>query len=208
MNNAVASLFEDAGLVNDLTQFSRIHELDTDEVLMASGDTIVFLPIVLDGVLRVIRQSADDKEVFLYHLYPRQTCAVAISCCMAGRKSTVKAVAEQPTSLLLVPVNQLDYLSKYTEWTHFINSAYATRFGELLDVIDLIAFHKMDVQLFNYLLQRKKANNTALISITHQQIADELHSHREAISRLLRTMEEKGLVRLGRNAIELLTDKI
>ena len=74
-----------------------------------------------------------------------------------------------------------------------------------MKVIDLIAFNQMDKQLLNYLKKRTKAINTKALFVTHQQIAEELNTHREAISRLLRTMEDKGLVKLGRNTIELLT---
>lgn len=81
---------------------------------------------------------------------------------------------------------------------------YQNRFAELLNVIDLIAFSNMDKQLLHYLTERSKALNTRVLEITHQQIADELHTHREAISRLLRTMEQKKIVRLGRNNIEVL----
>ena len=79
------------------------------------------------------------------------------------------------------------------------------RFAELINVIDLIAFSNMDKQLLHYLEERAKALHTKALVITHQQIADELRTHREAISRLLRTMEEKGVVRLGRNTIELIS---
>jgi CRP/FNR family transcriptional regulator len=93
---------------------------------------------------------------------------------------------------------------KYPEWKAFVNNTFNNRFSDLLQVIDLIAFNNMDKQLLHYLQQRAKANQTQALVITHQQIADELHTHREAISRLLRTLEQKGIVKLGRNTIELL----
>jgi len=203
----MSALFEDPSLRLEIERHSRKHSILKDDVLLSAGDAIHFLPIVETGSLRVIRQHDDDREVFLYHLYPGQTCAVAISCCQAGRKSTIKAVAEADTDLLLVPVAFFDTLDRFPEWKRFVNETYASRFGELLDVIDLIAFSSMDKQLLHYLHERARAHKTSALVITHQQIADELHSHREAISRLLRTMEQKNMVRLGRNVIELLTDK-
>jgi CRP/FNR family transcriptional regulator len=103
-----------------------------------------------------------------------------------------------------VPVKLIEDWYKYPEWRAFINGTYGSRFSELLGVIDLIAFSHMDKQLLHYLQERSKALNTKALYITHQEIADELHTHREAISRLLRTMEEKNLVKLGRHTIELL----
>ncbi len=173
---------------------------------METGDAIQFIPIVQSGVLRIVRQDPDGKEVFLYHLYPGQTCAMALNCCQSGKKSMVKAIAEDRTEILLIPVQQIEDWFKYPEWRSFINTTYGNRFSELLNVIDMIAFNNLDKQLLHYLQQRAKAVNTKALYITHQEIADELHTHREVVSRLLRTMEEKKMVILGRNTIELLVD--
>ena len=204
MNNLYVNLFTDPKLLDEIKKFTRIKTLKADATLFLPGDKIVFVPIVLKGVLRIIRQGADDKEIFLYHLYPGQTCAMAINCCQGNKISPVKAIAEDDSEILQIPVNLIDDWFKYPEWKAFINATYSQRFGELLDVIDLIAFSNMDKQVLHYLQERAKAANSKTINITHQQIADELHTHREAVSRLLRTMEQKKIVRLGRNTIELM----
>ncbi|MBB3058956.1 Crp/Fnr family transcriptional regulator [Mucilaginibacter gotjawali] len=196
--------FTDPKLLDEIKRFTRTKTIKAGETLISPGDKVVFVPIVLKGVLRIIRQGGGDKEIFLYHLYPGQTCAMAINCCQADKISAVKAIAEDDTEVLQVPVNLIDDWFKYPEWKMFVNSTYGQRFTELIEVVDLIAFSNMDKQVLHYLQQRGRAAGTKKISITHQQIADELHTHREAISRLLRTMEEKNLVRLGRNTIELL----
>ena len=172
---------------------------------MKPGDDVLFIPIVLKGSIRVIRQDADGSEIFLYHLYPGQTCAMSLTCCQSGKKSMIRAVAENDSELLQVPVKFTEDWYKYPEWKAYISNNYNNRFAELMQVIDLIAFNKMDKQLLHYLEERSKALNTRFLEITHQEIADELHAHREAISRLLRTMEQKKLVKLGRNNIEVLT---
>ncbi len=202
MNNP---LFTDQKLLEEIKKFTRTKNLKRDEVLMSSGDKIFFVPIVQKGVLRIVRQDGDGKEIFLYHLYPGQTCAMAINCCQANKQSMVKAIAEDDSEVLQVPVNLVDDWFKYPEWKAFINSTYGARFAELMEVIDLVAFNNMDKQVLHYLEERAKAAKSKFIQITHQQIADELHTHREAISRLLRTMEQKNILRLGRNTIELLT---
>lgn len=201
-----STLFKDASLVIDIEKYSKHKQLEKDEILMETGDAIQFIPIVQSGVLRIVRQDPDGKEVFLYHLYPGQTCAMALNCCQSGKKSMVKAIAEDRTEILLIPVQQIEDWFKYPEWRSFINTTYGNRFSELLNVIDMIAFNNLDKQLLHYLQQRAKAVNTKALYITHQEIADELHTHREVVSRLLRTMEEKKMVILGRNTIELLVD--
>ena len=195
--------FTDPRLLDEIARYGRLKQLEKDEILIAPGSDIVFIPIVTRGVLRIIRQSDEGKEIFLYHLYPGQTCAMAINCCQSQRKSMVKAIAEDDSEVILIPVNLIDDWLKYPEWKSFINSTYGQRFAELLEVIDLVSFNNMDKQVLHYLQERAKAANTKALFITHQQIADELHTHREAISRLLRNMEQKEIVRLGRNTIEL-----
>jgi CRP/FNR family transcriptional regulator len=197
-------IFSDPNLLAELKKFTRIKHLKQDDVLITPGDKVLFVPIVQTGVLRIVRQGEDGREVFLYHLYPGQTCAMAINCCQSHKQSMIKAIAEDDTDVLQIPVNLVGDWFKYPEWKAFVNNTYSSRFAELMDVIDLISFHNMDKQVLHYLQERSKAINSKSIQITHQQIADELHTHREAISRLLRTMEQKNLLKLGRNSIELL----
>jgi CRP/FNR family transcriptional regulator len=199
-----SSIFSDPVFLDELNRHSRIKNIEKDTVLIHPGDEINFIPLVQEGVLRIVREDADGREVFLYHLYPGQTCAMAINCCQAGQKSMVKAIAEADTRILQIPVKQIEEWFKFPEWRSFVNNTYSNRFAELLNVIDLIAFSNMDKQVLHYLQERTKAANTNALFITHQQIADEMHTHREAISRLLRTMEQKEMVRLGRNSIEIL----
>jgi CRP/FNR family transcriptional regulator len=199
------TIFNDPKLQAEIATYARVKTIERDTVLMSPGDDIIFVPIVQQGVLRIVRQNDEGKEVFLYHLYPGQTCAVAINCCQGKKKSTVKAIAEEDSEILQIPVNMIDEWFKYPEWKTFINATYGQRFAELLEVIDLIAFSNMDKQVLHYLQERARAAGTNALYITHQIIADELHTHREAISRLLRAMEQKKMLRLGRNTIELLT---
>ncbi|HVV54896.1 MAG TPA: Crp/Fnr family transcriptional regulator [Mucilaginibacter sp.] len=197
-------LFSDPKLIDEIKKFTRTKAVKRDDVLMTPGDKIFFVPIVQKGVLRIVRQGQDGREIFLYHLYPGQTCAMAINCCQSHKESMVKAIAEDDTEVLQIPVNLVEDWFKYPEWKAYVNSTYSSRFAELIEVIDMIAFHNMDEQVLHYLQERAKATRSRSIQITHQQIADELHTHREVISRLLRTMEQKQMVKLGRNAIELL----
>lgn len=198
------SIFSNDLLIEEIQSKSRKKKLDKDEVLIFPGDNLVFVPIVLSGALRIVREDEEGREVFLYHLYPSQTCAMAVNCCEAKQASMVKAIAEDETEVLMIPTDLIDQLFKYPEWKTFINSTYNRRFAELIEVIDLIAFNSLDKKILNYLEKKKEALNTTALLITHQQIATELNTHREAVSRLLRTMEQKGIVKLGRNTIELL----
>jgi len=199
------NLFTDPGLLDEIKRFARVKSIRRDAILISPGDEVFFVPIVMQGVLRIVRQNDEGKEIFLYHLYPGQTCAMAINCCQAHKKSMVKAIAEEDSEIMQIPVNLVEDWFKFPEWKTFVNSTYGNRFAELIEVIDLIAFSNMDKQVLHYLQERARAAGSTALFITHQQIADELHTHREAISRLLRTMESKNVVKLGRNTIELIS---
>ncbi|WP_374163680.1 Crp/Fnr family transcriptional regulator [Arcticibacter sp. MXS-1] len=199
------SLFTDPVLKEAIRKFTRTRKIKKDETLFTPGDKVIFIPIVQKGVLRIVREDNEGREIFLYHLYPAQTCAMAINCCEAGKESMVKAIAEDDTEVILIPVNLMEDWFRFPEWRTYINQTYSSRFAELLGVIDLIAFSNLDKQILHYLRKRAGALGTDTLNITHQQIADELHTHREAVSRLLCTMEEKEMVRLGRNEIRLLS---
>ena len=201
------NIFNDVSLNAEIEKNARVKTYKHGEIIINAGDEIRFIPIVLKGSIRVIREDEQGDEVFLYHLYPKQTCAVSLTCCQQGRKSLIKAIAEDNTELLQIPSQLSENWFAYSEWKNFINNSYNNRFADLMQVIDLIAFQHLDKQLLHYLEERSKALDTRVIEITHQQIADELHSHREAVSRLLRVMEQKKVVRLGRNYVEVLTEK-
>jgi CRP/FNR family transcriptional regulator len=198
------NVFEEPALVKESEQCGTVRVFARNDIVINPGDTITHIPIVLKGSLRIVREDEEGREVFLYYIHEQQSCAMSLNCCVAERKSMVKAIAEDKTEVLLIPAAMVDQLMRFSQWRRFVNLTYASRYNELLEVIDLIAFYNMDRQLLHYLKKRAEAINTSTLFITHQQVADELHTHREAISRLLRTMEEKNLVRLGRNTIEIL----
>lgn len=199
------TLFSSPELKSALSANARLRRFAKDEILIRAGEEIAFIPIVLKGCVRVLREDEQGREIFLYYLLPGETCALSLTCCQAGAKSMVRAVTEEETELLQVPVKLTEEWYKFPEWKAFVSANYNDRFARLIHMIDLIAFSKMDEQVLNYLQQRARALGRRVLPITHQQVAEELNTHREAITRLLKTLEKKGHVRLGRNSIEILT---
>lgn len=130
---------------------------------------------------------------------------MSLTCCMGYNKSQIKAVVEEDVELIRLPLEFMDkWMSIYPTWKRFIAQSYSTRFQELLLTIDSIAFAKLDERLLNYLRTKSAATKSTTFNLTHQEIADELNSKREVISRLLKQMEKLGQVKLGRNRIELI----
>ncbi len=174
-------------------------------ILMNPGDIIQYIPIVLTGSIRIVLQSHDGEEYFLYHLFPGETCALSLTCCQSRKVSEIKAVMEDDTDLLMVPVKYVDEWMKYPEWKKFVSDTQSQRFSELLETIELVAFKKLDEQLWHYLVKRVQATGSNTLHITHQEIANELNSPREVITRLLNQLQKQHKIVLGRNAIEVIS---
>lgn len=191
-------------LKQEMEKYALRKSVRKGDVILNPGQDVLFIPIVQKGAIRIIRQDESGAEVFLYHIYPLQTCTLSLTSCYTGKPSSIKAISETDSELILIPANLIEVWNQYPEWKTYINNSYSSRFTELIQIIDLMAFNNMDKQLLHYLEERCKALNTSLLEITHQEIADELHAHREAVSRLLRNMEQKKMVKLGRNSIEVL----
>jgi CRP/FNR family transcriptional regulator, anaerobic regulatory protein len=182
-----------------------VMEVPAGERMMDIGQYIKFMPLVLEGSLKVMREDNDGNELLLYYLGPGQTCAMSMTCCMGDAKSNVRAEAEENTTIIAIPVRFMDeWTSKYRSFKGYVMLNYQRRFEELLQTVDGIAFQKLDDRLINALREKARAQGNRIIQTTHQELANELNSSREVISRVLKQMERRDLVRLGRNKIELL----
>ncbi|MBG9375604.1 Crp/Fnr family transcriptional regulator [Panacibacter sp. DH6] len=191
-------------LLDEIEREGMIKEFAAGEVLMRTGQYIKSTVLILDGIVKIFRKDEEGAEFLMYYLQPGEACAISIICASKAETSQVSAVAMEDTTALMVPIKFMDeWMSKYRSWYYFVLETYRTRFEELLVVIDNVAFRNMDERLFFYLKRFAETNHSSIITLSHQQIADELNSSREVISRLLKKMEQRGLVALNRNAIEL-----
>jgi CRP/FNR family transcriptional regulator len=162
------------------------------------------MPLLLDGVIKVMREDDDGFELLLYFLEKGETCAMTLSCCTGSAMSEIKATAETDSTLLMIPIEKMEeWLGKYKTWRNFIFDSYHERLMEVLQTIDNIAFKKMDERLLNYLKEKSKYYNNSEIKVTHQDIAYDLHTSRVVISRLLKQLEKTNRIKLNRNSITL-----
>jgi CRP/FNR family transcriptional regulator len=196
--------FED-DLKKELKQVSDVQIAEPGEIVMDIGQRIENIPYVLEGTIKILREDEEGNEIFLYYLEPGHACATSITCCFTGQRSTIRAIAEDRTSFLSIPVFLSDeWMLKYKGWKNFVMNTYAERFEELLKAIDQLAFKKMDERLAKYLQDKAEIHGSTNIRISHQEIAYDLNTSREVVSRLLKQLERMGAIRLGRNKIELL----
>jgi CRP/FNR family transcriptional regulator len=197
----------DPNLLNELLDYGTIHEFPAGKVITEPGQFIKMVPIILEGAVKILRMDEDGKELFLYYLEPGETCALSLTCCSASRPSEIKAVAEEKTVLLGVPLQKHEqWQDQYKQWKDFVAITYQTRFQEMLIALDAVAFKRMDERLMRYIVTKMKQHKTNELHTTHQEIANELGTSREVISRLLKQLEKKKWIELGRNIIYIRDD--
>jgi len=197
--------FVEPGLQQVLANEGRLHHFKEGDLIMDYGGYIRMLPLVLKGTIKISRLSDDGSELFLYYLSHGESCTMTFSCCMQDKQSEIRAIAEEDTIVLALPRQRLDqWMMSYKSWKNFVMTAYDQRMTELIKTIDQITFHQLDKRLLDYVSKRAAIHQDQTIHTTHQEIAHDLHVSREAVSRLLKSLERQGKLQLGRNQITII----
>ncbi|MEM7655601.1 MAG: Crp/Fnr family transcriptional regulator [Bacteroidota bacterium] len=195
----------EVGLQEEMAQVGRLMNFEGGEIIMEYGSYVRMVPLVIRGSIKVMREGEDGGELLLYFLKEGDTCSVSFTCCMTEKRSSIRTVAEADTEIIAIPVEQVNHwMNAYRSWRNFVMLTYDQRIFELVQTVDNIAFKKMDERLLAYLQKRAEVSNSSDVALTHQEIAYDLHASRETVSRLLKKLEEQGIVRLHRSKIELL----
>jgi CRP/FNR family transcriptional regulator len=202
--NEIKKLFPnlDDELYKEMEEQATVKHVKAGDTLLKVGQPIRSTLLILDGIVKLYREDEEGKEFFIYHLNAGQACSLSLVCAAKHETSEVLAKALTDATVLSIPLLYMDkWMNKYKSWYQFVITSYRSRFEELLKTIDAIAFSNMDQRLENY-LQKQVENLGSVLKMTHQDIATDLNSSREVISRLLKKMEAKGWVVIHRNAIE------
>ena len=192
-------------LSKEIYASGQVKSFPAGATILNINDYVKSIPIVLSGSIKVIQTDDDGREILLYYIKPSESCIMSVLAGLNKNTSKIKAIVEEDAELLLIPVAKAgEWIHKFPEWTDFIFALYQKRFEELLDVVNAVAFQKVDARLFHLLKQKSSLFQSREISVTHQQLANELGITREAVSRVLKQMENQKLIVLTRNKITLL----
>lgn len=192
-------------LMEKLYEHGIKKELKPGDVILNEDAYIRSIPMVMKGTLKVFRTEENGREILLYYLHQGDSCIMSFLAGIHHETSKVRVEAEDDAEILMIPIEKVSYFTKeFPQWVDYIFKIYHQRFEELLDVINAIAFKKIDERLLDLLIQKSKLNQSKIITITHEQLANELGTVRVVVSRLLKRLEEDGSVQLGRNRIQLL----
>jgi len=187
-----------------LAAYGLVKTFKEGDVILNENAYINAIPIVTKGNIRVLRTDEDGRELLLYYIKAGESCIMSFLGGMHHDTSKVKAIAEEETEILFIPIDKVSLLIKqFPEWLDYIFRLYHKRFEELLEVVNAVAFKKMDERLLQFIKKKCEITNSHTLYVTHEQMANELGTARVVVSRLLKQMEEAGLVQLGRNKITL-----
>lgn len=189
-------------LLEKLYEFSIKKAYDAGSIILNENAHIRSIPIVTKGTLRVIRTEEDGREILLYYIKAGESCIMSFLGGLHNETSKVKAEVEEDAEILFLPMEKVSlFIKEYPQWLDYIFRLYHKRFEELLEIVNAIAFKKVDERLLDLLHKKQELTGNKTLHITHEQLANELGTARVVVSRLLKQLEENGAVELGRNKI-------
>ena len=196
--------FDQTALLEVLVTEAKYIHLPPETTILQTGDYIQVIPLVIRGSVKVLREDREGKEALLYYIRSGQSCAMTLTSCMRRARSSIKAITQESTELLAIPTAVIYGISKqFPSWQSFVYDSFDDRFNEVLEALDNVIFHKMDDRLSKYLTTKSTTLAVDTLKISHQEIAAELATSREVVSRLLKQFEKKGLLQLQRGQIKL-----
>lgn len=203
--NEVAAFRSSPELREKLYEYSIVKNYKAGDVILNENAHIRSIPIVVKGVMRVVRMDEDGREILLYYIKAGESCIMSFLGGMHNETSKIKAEIEEDAEILFLPIEKVKLLIKeYPQWLEYIFKLYHKRFEELLEVVNAVAFKKVDERLLMLLEKKVALTNNKTLHITHEQLANELGTARVVVSRLLKQLEENGRLKLGRNKIEIM----
>lgn len=204
IKDCYSNIFEEE-LIEDIIKVGYFHKIKSGELLIDIGDDMTHIPLILNGEVKIIRQEKDGNEIVLYFLERGDTCAISFINCIERNKSIFRGEVEKDIEAIFLPVNNIDqWLGKYKSWRRFIIDSYHFRLLEMVDSIDSLAFMKMHDRVLKYLTDKVKRSNKKDLTITHQEIAEDLNSSRVVITRIIKQLHDEGKIFSTRNKIKVL----
>ena len=191
-------------LIEILLREGQIKILEKQSPIIKEGSYIKHISIVLDGEVRVWKNSEEGKQILLYYVNPVQTCVMSLAATYRDKISIIEARTTQKTTVLSFPSWGLDDWMKFENWRKFVIFSFIHSYDDILRLYSEIAFNKLDERLESFFKSYVERNNNKKIALSHNDIAKEMGTSREVISRVLKNMEQERKLKLGQKNIELL----
>lgn len=187
-------------LIENLEDKAEIKVFEPGEVLMKTGQYFKSILLIVDGLIKVYREDEEGHEYFIYYLQPGQACALSMMSASKQEKSEVLGKVVERTTVIAAPLEYMDqWMHDYKSWYNFVLETYRKRFEELLITLDHTAFRNMDEKLIFYLKREQLIHRTNMLTVNNTEVAQELNSSREVISRLMKKLAERGMIKQLKN---------
>ena len=204
LREAYQDIFEEK-LLAEIVQEGRLRNVDKNVCMINKGDVIINMPLVINGAIKIVDEDEDGHEYLLYYLEKGDTCSMTMTCCLGEKKSEIKAITEQPTTICMLPVRRMeDWMIQYRSWRAYVFDSYNLRMNKMLKAIDTLAFSNMEERLYKYLKNRVVVLQSPKLELTHSRIAHDLNTSRVVISRLLKKLALENKITTNRNSVTVL----
>jgi len=205
LKNVFPQLASSKALLQEIENISIIKEFDKDTIILKENSYVKVIPLLISGLVKIYKEDESGNEVLLYYVEPGESCIMSIMAGEKNEKVRVKGIIEEDAQLVLIPIDKLTQLRRsFPQWNLFIYELFNEKFEEVIDMIKILTFSNKEKRLEEYLLKEASIKNTAEILQSHQEIANELGSSREVISRLLKKLENDGKIELSQRRIKIL----
>jgi len=198
-------LASSTSLLEEIEKIGLLQNFEKDTIVLKENSYIKVIPLLINGLIKIYKEEENGNEVLLYYIKPGETCIVSVMAGEKDEKATVKGVVEEDCSVILIPKDKLYSLRKnFPIWNMFIYEQFNDKFYEVIDMVKVLTFSNKEKRLEDFLIKKSALNKTKTINKSHQEIANELGSSREVISRLLKKLEKDGKVKLSLRKIKIL----
>jgi CRP/FNR family transcriptional regulator len=192
----------DSEMANVFQRAVTLARIPAGEDVFVQGDRIEAIPLLVSGVVRVYQIGETGREVTLYRFHPGESCVLTANAILTRQTFPAIATVEQQAEAILVPAGTFrDWVQRYDLWRDFFFDLVSQRLASVMSLVDEVAFRRLDLRVATLLQERARAEHP--IRITHQEIAAELGSSREVISRILEDLADRGIVRPERGSISV-----
>jgi len=192
-------------LLEEIEKTALIKTFEKETIILKEDSYAKVIPLVISGLVKIYKEEESGKEVLLYYIKPGESCIMSIITADKNVKVNVRGVIEEEAQLILIPIDKLNQIRKnHPKWNTFVYELFNEKFEEVIEMIKILTFSNKDKRLEDYLKTKARLNNSDTILKSHQQIANELGSSREVISRLLKKLEREGKIELSQRQIKIL----
>jgi len=191
-------------LQHAFAQHGVVKEIPAGTGIMYEGQSVKMIPVVLDGLVKVYTRN-EDRELLLYYIEASESCVMSFLAGLKNAPSKIFATTEEDTTLLLLPSDQLQrWIYEFPQLNSLFYDLYNTRYTELIDSLNQLIFQKLDSRLYDYLREKCRVRGVKTLNLRHREMALELGTSREVITRVLKKLEKEGKIKQTEDGIQLL----